>query len=871
MLHLSDTPGNIITYGVPCPVCGQDPTLKSPQRLSCLHYVCLDCTTGKNIITCTRCWRETLVSLVPDIVQKKQRSLEIAELKGKLVSLVSRALARMEQVPGELSGLRNTLVDLQGERDNSRAMLEETYQSYRVPLEEYKNTALLGLEERYNQNELAIEEKLEHCDSTFSCLEQSIIFAKQLMKKEDSEVEQQQVEGVMARLSTLVEQLGRKMDGLQASLEGKPNKGVFYDENDDDYNDNNSSSTEEDGGTNDVDITEQPKAVVFKDISKPKHNIINDLTSLQFGLRMTPSFGQRRCASVDMVKRLKLAYKLSGHEGCVNSLHFNQSGSKIASGSDDLNTIVWEWEKNRKMVQFNSGHKANVFQSKIMPGDLLITSCSRDGQVRLAELSVTGSLRSTKKLGQHKGPAHKMSLLPDCPYVILSAGEDGQVLSVDIREQKPDKILLLKNEKDKKIPIYSIHSSPSDGNMFCTSGRDQYVRIFDRRFLGGAGGQVVKFYPDNLKDNDEFKAYMTYAVFSEDGREVIGSYNDEDIYLFNTTDPEGSPHAHKYQGHRNSATVKGINFYGPNSEYIISGSDCGNIFIWDKQTEGLVKPAVSSSVTAAYHPSSSVVVTSPSLVVSAAADSSQATLVQELLTPSPTLGQVITTPTPVCLSLGQQSPLSPAYPSLSQPLDSPQVLAPQTLPRSEEGGEVDKKENLKPTEKSKKKLPRKKAQEIKQRVLAENDKWNKYKFSNLPSNITFLPLRRALRSHGIKRGICIKELSEGSARVNIEFKLGDKYLSDFKIDGQPIKIELDSPDPDNTVSPSMTNELVGPNPDNDNTVSPPMKKKLPAVFKPTKDLTQKMMDDWIAGCVKMLEKPEIKSSDEPENQPEAGE
>jgi len=360
-------------------------------------------------------------------------------------------------------------------------------------------------------------------------------------------------------------------------------------ENDDDYNDNNSSSTEEDGGTNDVDITEQTKAVVFKDISKPKHNIIHDLTNLQLGLKMTPNFSQRRCASVDMVKRLKLAYKLSGHEGCVNSLHFNQSGSKIASGSDDLNIIVWEWEKNRKMVQFNSGHKANVFQSKIMPGDLLITSCSRDGQVRLAELSVTGSLRSTKKLGQHKGPAHKMSLLPDCPYVILSAGEDGQVLSVDIREQKPDKILLLKNEKDKKIPIYSIHSNPSDGNLFCTSGRDQYVRLFDRRFLGGPGGQVVRFCPENLKDNDEFKAYITCAVFSEDGREVIGSYNDEDIYLFNTADAEGSPHSHKYQGHRNSATVKGVNFYGPNSEYIISGSDCGNIFIWDKQTEGLVK------------------------------------------------------------------------------------------------------------------------------------------------------------------------------------------------------------------------------------------------------------------------------------------
>ena len=57
------------------------------------------------------------------------------------------------------------------------------------------------------------------------------------------------------------------------------------------------------------------------------------------------------------------------------------------------------------------------------------------------------------------------------------------------------------------------------------------------------------------------------------------------------------------QGHRNSATVKGVNFYGPESQFVISGSDCGNIFLWDKQvitilaititighqTEGIVK------------------------------------------------------------------------------------------------------------------------------------------------------------------------------------------------------------------------------------------------------------------------------------------
>lgn len=36
-------------------------------------------------------------------------------------------------------------------------------------------------------------------------------------------------------------------------------------------------------------------------------------------------------------------------------------------------------------------------------------------------------------------------------------------------------------------------------------------------------------------------------------------------------------------------TVKGVNFFGPRSEFIVSGSDCGNIFFWDKSTEAIVQ------------------------------------------------------------------------------------------------------------------------------------------------------------------------------------------------------------------------------------------------------------------------------------------
>ena len=35
--------------------------------------------------------------------------------------------------------------------------------------------------------------------------------------------------------------------------------------------------------------------------------------------------------------------------------------------------------------------------------------------------------------------------------------------------------------------------------------------------------------------------------------------------------------------------MKGVNFYGPHSEFVVSGSDCGHIFLWDKDTENIVQ------------------------------------------------------------------------------------------------------------------------------------------------------------------------------------------------------------------------------------------------------------------------------------------
>lgn len=44
-----------------------------------------------------------------------------------------------------------------------------------------------------------------------------------------------------------------------------------------------------------------------------------------------------------------------------------------------------------------------------------------------------------------------------------------------------------------------------------------------------------------------------------------------------------------YKGHKNCETVKGVNFFGPKCEYVVSGSDCGRIFIWKKRGGELIR------------------------------------------------------------------------------------------------------------------------------------------------------------------------------------------------------------------------------------------------------------------------------------------
>ena len=73
-------------------------------------------------------------------------------------------------------------------------------------------------------------------------------------------------------------------------------------------------------------------------------------------------FNSRCYGSLRFVQRMELDYKMDCHNGCVNALHFNTKGSRLASGSDDLSVILWDWAKAKPVLNYDSGHRGNIFQ-----------------------------------------------------------------------------------------------------------------------------------------------------------------------------------------------------------------------------------------------------------------------------------------------------------------------------------------------------------------------------------------------------------------------------------------------------------------------------------------------------------------------------
>ncbi|KAK4284885.1 hypothetical protein QN277_001658 [Acacia crassicarpa] len=360
-------------------------------------------------------------------------------------------------------------------------------------------------------------------------------------------------------------------------------------------------------------------------------NAVVDVWQREVGQLSGRNFAHRLGGSEDLVLRLELHRKLEKHRGCVNTVGFNGDGDILVSGSDDRRVILWDWETGHTKLPFHSGHANNVFQAKFMPhsDDRSIVTCAADGQVRHAQILERGGVK-TKMLSRHQGRAHKLAIEPGSPHIFYTCGEDGLVQHFDLRTGAATELFTCQPINDGSyLPVIHLNAiaiDPRNPNLFAVAGSDEYTRLYDIRKYKWDGstdfGQPSNFFcPQHLIGDEQVG--ITGLAFSEQS-ELLVSYNDEFIYLFthnmglgpnpvpaspismnSDASETGGDHGSAaylsnmdmdkkmtpqvYKGHRNCETVKGVNFFGPKSEYVVSGSDCGRIFIWRKKDGELIR------------------------------------------------------------------------------------------------------------------------------------------------------------------------------------------------------------------------------------------------------------------------------------------
>lgn len=312
-----------------------------------------------------------------------------------------------------------------------------------------------------------------------------------------------------------------------------------------------------------------------------EHNLFNRI-GWRGGHTSALSFSQGYYGSRQVAERMAITNIMSWHRGCVNCLNFNRSGDLICSGSDDLSIVVWDWANGKPRHTFKSGHTLNIFQTKFIDsaGCLDIVSSSRDGHVRRTVIPPSGSSSyKPMRLYSHNDAVHKIVVVPQSRHEIMSAGEDAQVKHFDLRSNTTTTMLRGVGDK-RRVRLFSIAHHPYTPE-FCISGSDDKLRVYDKR-------KLTKSVHEMTPKDDKKLTQITCAVYNHSGSEILASCSETGIYLFDSRNYKDGEFLHFYEGHINKRTIKGVNFFGPHSEYIVSGSDCGHIFFWDKNTESVI-------------------------------------------------------------------------------------------------------------------------------------------------------------------------------------------------------------------------------------------------------------------------------------------
>lgn len=246
-------------------------------------------------------------------------------------------------------------------------------------------------------------------------------------------------------------------------------------------------------------------------------------------------------------KTSTVVISFNGHRSVVSTLAFDDTGTRLASGSKDAHIIVWDLIAEVGMYRLK-GHKDQITRLAFLkgpeeedtsPGGWLI-STGKDTLIKLWDLSTQHCVETHVA---HQGECWTMALSPDGQGCI-TAGNGGEmkVWAIDTANLSSrasggsdcliDRGTLYRQNRDKATSV-TFHPS---SNFFASHGADRSVEIWRirtedevkktlkrkrKRKEGKAekeSGEPVEAKPDNISNAEVGDIFVSYVTLRTGGR-----------------------------------------------------------------------------------------------------------------------------------------------------------------------------------------------------------------------------------------------------------------------------------------------------------------------------------------------------------------
>jgi len=272
-------------------------------------------------------------------------------------------------------------------------------------------------------------------------------------------------------------------------------------------------------------------------------------------------------------------------DGSIRAVRFNVDGEYCLTCGSDKTLKLWNPFK-QILLKTYSGHGQDVLDADSSTDSSKLVSCSADRTVVLWDVE-TGKL-----IRKYRGHTSKVNTVkfnqPDCS-VIFSASYDCTVRCWDCRTRNTEAIQIIDDAKDS---ISSLQLSDAE---IVTGSVDGYVRTYDIR-----QGQLKE---------DCIGEPVTCVNLTGDNQCILTSTLDNCIRL---VDKDTGSVLNKFEGHVNKE-YKLDSCVSTSDAYVVSGSEDGNIYVWDlvqakvlRKIEGAHKGAVYSL---SRHPTKDILLT----------------------------------------------------------------------------------------------------------------------------------------------------------------------------------------------------------------------------------------------------------------------